>query len=160
MISKDKNEQGMNKTHKTKPIRNIHDLHLEQARVRHAYKDMERNAISSIITPDAVLSLVLNSFIAPKSKKRTAYPESEQKPKSLLSSFFRRKKTVTATTSKDFSKKIGVTKKNYKKLGRSLLIWQAASLGIFIGIHVFRYYQKQKTEKGIRNRKSGELSDK
>lgn len=141
----------MKKTYKAKPIRNLRDLHLEQARVRHAYKTIEHNAISSIITPDAVLSLVLNSFIAPKSKKKPAYRKSEQKPKPLLSNFFKRKKTTTSTASKDFIKKAGTTKKNFKKLGRSLLTWQSVSLGLFVGIHIFRYYQKQKAEKGVRD---------
>jgi len=124
---------------------------MEQARVRHAYKAMEHNAISSVITPDAVLTLVLNNVIAKKNKKKTDYHEAHQKPKSFSSGFFNRKKASAARV-KDFSTKAtDHTKKSYKKLGRSLLIWQAASLGIFMGVHIFRYFQKRKAGKGIKD---------
>lgn len=137
----------MNKTYKAKQIKNLHDLHLEQARVRQAYKSIEHNAMASVISPDVILPFVLNKIIVPKIINKT--PRSSN---SLLNRFSKRKKSSRPPAAvSSFSTKPNTTKKSYKKLGRLLLVWQATSLCLFIGVHTFRYFQKRKAEKRIRN---------
>ena len=137
----------MNKTYKAKQIRNLHDLHLEQARVRQAYKSIEHNAIASVISPDAILPFVLNKIIVPK-----IINKGTRSSNSLLSRFSKRKKSSRpSATVSSFSTKPNTTKKSYKKLGRLLLVWQVTSLCLFIGFHTFRYFQKRNAERELEN---------
>lgn len=136
----------MSKTYKAKKIRNLHDLHLEQARVKQAYKNIEQNLVSSVISPDTVLAFVLNSIVARKNKKTPARRSQQSKSRPFLNSLFTKKKRAATATPKGFSALSGKKKKSYKKLGRSLMLWQIASLALFVGVNIFRYYKNEKSK--------------
>jgi len=144
----------MNKTYKAKKIRDIHDLHLEQARVKQAYKSMEQNLVSSVISPDAVFAFVLNSIIARKNKKTPDRRSQQSKSRPFLNNLFTKKKKAASATPEDFSDLSGKKKKSYKKLGRSLMLWQTASLALFVGVNIFRYYKNGKRKDRSSSRQS------
>ncbi|HET8573394.1 MAG TPA: hypothetical protein VFL76_05935 [Edaphocola sp.] len=145
----------MNKPYKAKKIRNLHDLHLEQARVKQAYKNMEQNMVSSVITPDTALSLILNGIIASGKKRKPAESAGQLKSKSFLSSLFTKKKQPAKVSDRSpaaWEKE----KKSYKKLGRSLLMWQTASLILFAGINILRHYKNKKRKVKLSSRQASD----
>lgn len=140
----------MDKRYKSKNIKNLHDLHMEQVRVRNAYRNMELNWIQTILSPEVLLTTAVQSFLTPSSTKKTI--KSGKRP--WLRLFKKKNKQqpspnhpVLDNVPEALTGKKQTTKKSYKKLGRNLLIWQAASLVTFIGVSLFAYFQKKKKER-------------
>lgn len=140
----------MKKHYEVHKINNLHDLHWEQKRVRHAYKKMELNWMNAVLSPDAIASYLIRSlFSSPsKSSSKNKRRDSNSNPLNQKCNISNSKKRSTIFKGSDtLSTKQQATKsrkKNYKTLGKTFLIWQLGSLIAFLGLNIVNHRRKKR----------------
>lgn len=131
----------MEKKYKLHGIKNIQDLKKEQNRIRRAYEDIESNFFQKAISPESVISLLFHSLL---------FSSSSKKKKNGFPVFRKRNKAATKSSSEASSnpqKKISKSPKNrIRRLTKTILFWEAASLIFLLGGKIlFGFIQKKKS---------------
>lgn len=133
----------MSKYYVAREIRNLHDLHLEQLRVRHALKNLKSNFTGSFTSSETIFSILSYLLFRRNKKKKARLSDGPHSSNSI-----KRDKATTLANS-EFAPTITPRKnqKSYKKLGRTILIWETAALLAFVGGTVARHYYKKRRNK-------------
>lgn len=148
----------MGKHYKTHQVKNLHDLHWEQKRVRHAYKNIELNWLKSTFSTDSIISFIFQSLFPSPSKNNSNHNRQSKTyssgGKKRSQSQQNHRATILANSDnsskkKDLSSNSG--RKNYKKLGKDFIVWQLASMAGFIVFNIARYRRKKRKAKFVRN---------
>jgi len=130
----------MEERYNPRKIRNLRDLHSEQARVQEEYEHMEDNWMTAFTSLEALAPLLLR--IIPFGKNSNQNTKAKKKDTS------KGKRRPQATVTQPLSEQHRRGKrKSYKKLGKTLLIWQAASLSAFVIGNIALHYFRRKKRK-------------
>lgn len=135
----------MRKSYRIHPINNQKDLHREQNRVRRAYQNIEQNWIDSFLSPDAITNTILQSVLSAVTKRNKRSPAPNQAdPKHPVTPSFNPKATRPRRFKRKRKKPIGKPEKNYNRLGRSFVFWQAAGLLAFITVNIAKHRRNRR----------------
>lgn len=140
-----------------KQIRNLSDLREERRRLTHEYKEIEHQLKRSATSPKMALSAAntLLSINRNRRAKKKNQKTKAQAPRLSPLGLLRKKhkedapqrlapQSLLESPKDELKRNKNNFNKSYRKVFKSLLIWQGVSLALFIGIDTYLYFKKKK----------------